>query len=89
MRDLISVVAEKTGISKKKVKLVVDTTFEEIKREIRKNGRVTVRGFGRFYVVRLKSRRYKHPETGEMKVSPSRKTVRFHPSRKLVLSINT
>lgn len=54
--DLITMVADETGQSKKDVKNVVDTLFVKIEAAIANGDAVTLQGFGRFYTREAKAR---------------------------------
>ena len=65
--DLINEVVTKTGITKTKAELAVETVFESMKQALAKGERIELRGFGVFNVRPRK--------TG--------KAVRFKPGKEL------
>jgi DNA-binding protein HU-beta len=81
--ELIDAVAKRTekhGISKAAVREVIDGTFEEITRSIKKEKRFQMPGFGTFTVKTRKARSGRNPKTGEaMKIKAS-KTIGFKPA---------
>ena len=48
--DIINEVVNKTGITKTKAELAVETVFESMKRSLAKGDRIELRGFGVFNV---------------------------------------
>jgi len=52
--DIINEVVNKTGITKTKAELAVETVFESMKRSLSKGDRIELRGFGVLTCVRAK-----------------------------------
>lgn len=78
--ELIEAVAKKTDVSKTVVKDVMEATFTEIAKSLKKEKRHQVPGFGTFSVKARKARTGRNPKTGEtMKIKAS-KTVSFKPA---------
>ena len=70
--DLISAVAEKTGLSKKDVAAVIDATIETIEEALKNGDKVSFIGFGSFEVVKRAPRVARVPGTGkEVKIPES------------------
>lgn len=82
-QELIDAVAkkvEKAGVSKAAVREIIDGTFEEIAKAIKKEKRFQMPGFGTFTVKTRKARTGRNPKTGEtMKIKAS-KTIGFKPA---------
>jgi len=76
-------VAEKVGVSTEVANRVITEFLKELKEEVVKRGRVTFRGFGRFYLKRLRERKGCNPKSGEKITIPERLTIRFKASKKL------
>jgi DNA-binding protein HU-beta len=62
--ELISVVAEKTGLTKKDTEKVVNAVFDGIGEALAKGEKVQVIGFGTFDVRSRKAREGRNPATG-------------------------
>jgi DNA-binding protein HU-beta len=78
--DAVAKRAEKQGVSKTAVREVIDGTFEEIAKSIKKEKRFQMPGFGTFTVKTRKARSGRNPKTGEtMKIKAS-KTIGFKPA---------
>ncbi|MBE8190701.1 MAG: HU family DNA-binding protein [Alphaproteobacteria bacterium] len=63
--DLISQVAEGTGITKADATRAVDSVFDSISGELSKKGEVRLVGFGTFSVAHRKATTGRNPRTGE------------------------
>ena len=70
-KDIIDIVAEKTGYPKYYVRDIVTKTFDVILEEMFIHP-VTIRGFGKFFTKERKGRYVIHPETGEKIIYPSK-----------------
>lgn len=83
--DLIDTVAEKTGLTKKDTKKVVDTAIDRImdylSREANKSkkdrDKVQIIGFGNFEVRNRTARKGRNPQTGKEITIPDRKVPFF------------
>ncbi len=62
--ELISVVAEKTGFTKKDTEKVVNAVFDGIGEALAKGDKVQIIGFGTFDVRDRKEREGRNPATG-------------------------
>ena len=81
--ELISVVAEKSGIQKKDAERVVNAAFETIAAELTKGEKVQISGFGVFEVKGRQARVGRNPRTKEAVQIPASKTPVFKPSKNL------
>ncbi len=68
-----------------KVRIIIETTFEEIHKQIKNGSDIRIRGFGTFKCRTLAAREMKLPFTGEIKKLPERKKLVFSASPKLVI----
>jgi DNA-binding protein HU-beta len=85
--DLINAVAASKalpkGVSKKAVLAVIDETFDQIKKAVKKDDKFTVPGFGTFAKKKRAARTGRNPQTGErIKIKPST-TVGFRAAQAL------
>jgi len=62
---LVEYVSEKTGVTKKDIHTVINTTLEGIKHGLIHEGRVTLSGLGTFILSRREPRKARNPKTGE------------------------
>ena len=81
--ELISVVAEKSGITKKDAERVVNATFETIAAELKKGEKVQLSGFGIFEVKAREARVGRNPHTKEAIQIPASKVPAFKASKTL------
>lgn len=81
--ELIKLVAKETKLSKKTAAEVVDSTFENLAKAIKKDERIQVPGFGTFSVRSRKARSGRNPQTGAVINIKDSRTVGFKPARSL------
>ena len=71
--DIINEVVNKTGITKTKAELAVETVFESMRRSLTKGDRIELRGFGVFNVRPRKTGIGRNPRTGaEVSIPPGK-----------------
>ncbi len=81
--DIINEVVERTGITKTKAEIAVETVFESMKKALASGDRIELRGFGVFNVKPRKTGIGRNPRTGEEVNIPPGKAVRFKPGKEL------
>ena len=81
--DIINQVVERTGISRTKAEMAVDSVFEAMKLALQKSDRIELRGFGVFTIKPRKTGIGRNPRTGEEVSIPPGKAVRFKPGKDL------
>ena len=79
--DLISAVAEKSGIQKKDAERAVNAALDTIISELRGGGRVQLTGFGIFEVKDREARVGRNPRTKESVAIPATRTPVFKASK--------
>ena len=79
--ELIETVVKQTKLSKKDAMNAVNATIEGIKKGAKKQGGVSIVGFGSFNMVRRKARKGRNPQTGETIQIKASKSVRFRPGK--------
>ena len=75
--DLISAVAEKTGVTKKDAGAVLDALIKEIIGAVKKGDRVQLVGFGTFELRERAARTGLNPQTKEQIEIPASKAPAF------------
>jgi len=75
--ELIELVREKTGKTKKDVQLIINETFKTIQDVLLKGDTINIKGFGALKVSGRKERIGRNPATGEKITIPAYKTVVF------------
>ncbi|HLW80135.1 MAG TPA: HU family DNA-binding protein [Terriglobia bacterium] len=81
--DIITEVVNRTGLTKTKAEVAVETVFESMKRALANGNRIELRGFGVFNVKPRKTGIGRNPRTGEEVSIPPGKAVRFKPGKEL------
>ena len=81
--ELVAVVAEKSGITKKDAERVVSATFETITAQLMKGEKVQISGFGIFEVKKREARVGRNPRTKEAIEIPASNAPAFKPSKAL------
>src|SRR3989442_2042429 len=81
--DIITEVVHRTGLTKTKAEVAVETVFESMKRALAHGDRIELRGFGVFNVKPRKTGIGRNPRTGEEVSIPPGKAVRFKPGKEL------
>ncbi|MCU9959312.1 MULTISPECIES: HU family DNA-binding protein [Bacillus] len=82
-KELIGAVAEATGLTKKDVELVVDSTFDVITSALKDGEKVKVHGFGSFEVRERAARKGRNPQSGEEIEIPATNAPAFKAAKAL------
>lgn len=75
--QIMSVLAEKTGMSKKDVAGFMDTLTKLAYTEVKKNGEFVLPGFGKMVKAKRKAREGVNPATGQKIKIPAKTVVKF------------
>ena len=71
------------------LEIVIDIFSKDIERALKYGKKVELRGFGTFFVKKIKEKHSaRNPKTGELIYVPEKNKVRFRASKKLKLLIN-
>ncbi len=81
--DIVTRVVNRTGLSKTKAEMAVETVFETMKKAMERGERIELRGFGVFNIKPRKTGIGRNPRTGEEVRIPPGKAVRFKPGKEL------
>ena len=82
--DLIAKMAKDAKISKVAAGKSLDSFMTSVTKALKKkDGKVTLVGFGTFMKTRRKARKGRNPQTGAMIKIKARNVVRFRPGKKL------
>lgn len=76
----ISTLADKTGLSKKEIKSVMEAQQELAYKEAKRGG-YTIPGIGKLVVVHRKARKGRNPATGETIQIPAKKVLKFRVAK--------
>ncbi len=86
--ELVTAVAEDSGIAKGDVEKVLGSILETIKVSVAKDEDVQLIGFGSFTQVQRKERQGYNPRTKEPITIPASKSVKFKPGAALKDAVN-
>jgi integration host factor subunit alpha len=86
--NIIDVIPEDLGLTRKKSAEVLETLLEIIKRSLGDGEDVLISGFGKFCVNHKNARRGRNPATGNEMMLDPRKVVTFKCSGKLREKLN-
>ncbi len=86
--ELIEAMAKEAGITKAAAGLALDSFTTNITKALKKkNGKVTLVGFGTFSKTRRKARKGRNPQTGETIKIKASNVVKFKAGKKLKDSV--
>ena len=86
--EIVEKAAKDAGISKVAAAAVLNSFMTSVTKALKKkNGKVTLVGFGTFQKVRRKARKGRNPQTGEPIKIKATNVVKFRPGKKLRDSI--
>ncbi len=86
-KDLIGEVAKLVG-TKEEAQAAVECIFDSITTGLKKEGIVSVVGFGTFKVTKRKARKARNPRTGEEITVKAKKVPKFVPGKALKEAVN-
>ncbi len=86
--DLISVMAEKSGLTKKDSEKALNSFIEAVEEALVKGEKVQLVGFGTFEVRERSARKGRNPQTGEEIDIPAASVPAFKAGKALRESIN-
>ena len=82
--DLIAMMAKEAGITKAAATKALNSFQDSVKKSLKKKeGKLTIVGFGTFAKVRRKARKGVNPATGEKIKIKARNAVTFKPGKAL------
>ncbi|MBU1053614.1 MAG: HU family DNA-binding protein [Proteobacteria bacterium] len=82
--ELVDKAAEDAGITKTAAAATLNSIMDSIAKTLKKkDGKVTLVGFGTFTKVRRKARKGRNPQTGEPIKIKACTVVKFRPGKKL------
>ena len=89
-QKLIKQLKEKNPLlNKSELEKIIDIFSENISNALKRGKNVEIRGFGRWYLKKLKENfNARNPATNELIYKPKRVKVKFRPSKKLNKIIN-
>ena len=86
--DLVSAVAEASGLTKTDAAKAVEATFEAVTNALKRGDEVRLVGFGTFAVAKRKASTGRNPRTGEEMKIPASNQPKFKAGKALKDSVN-
>jgi DNA-binding protein HU-beta len=86
--EIITRIADETGLTKAQAEKAVNAILEEIKDGLQRGEPVILRRFGSFQVRDKRARTGRNPKTGEEAGIPARRVVRFKSGEHFRESVN-
>jgi DNA-binding protein HU-beta len=83
--DLISAIADKSGLTKADSKRALDAFIESVTEELQQGGKVALVGFGTYSVTTKSARKGINPRTKAVIDIPAKKAVKFKAGADLAL----
>ncbi|MFH0800547.1 MAG: HU family DNA-binding protein [Pseudomonadota bacterium] len=81
--ELVNYIAKDCKISKSMAENVLNTVTHNIGKCLRKKDKITLTGFGTFYVSKRRARTGRNPQTGAEIQIKARSVPRFKPGKQL------
>ncbi len=82
--ELAEQIADEAGISKTAANAALDSFLDNTMKALKKkDGKVTLNGFGVFRKIRRKARKGRHPQTGKTIRIKASNAVKFKPGQRL------
>lgn len=82
-QEIVSKIAQDTGITKSNAAAAVDSLIDGITRSLKKGDAVSFVGFGTFKISNRKARKARNPQTGATINIPKRRVPRFSAGKAL------
>jgi integration host factor subunit alpha len=86
--DLVDIVYEKAGLSKKEAQEIVEDIFDTLKNTLKEGDKIKISGFGNFVLRDKRPRKGRNPQTGDDIEITARRVLTFRPSQILKAFIN-
>ena len=78
--ELAAAISQETGLSKKDAEAAVKAFVDVVTKELVKDGKVQLVGFGTFEVSKRAAREGRNPQTGQEVIISGRRVLTFRPS---------
>ena len=86
--ELVSAMADKTGLSKKDAEAALKAFTDVVAEELKKGEKIQLVGFGTFEVSERSARTGGNPQTGKEMTIPASKAPKFKAGKALKDSVN-
>jgi DNA-binding protein HU-beta len=82
-QDLVTAIANEAQIKRSEAEKAINAVISNVTKALKKDGKLTLTGFGTFMVAKRKARTGRNPATGEPIKIKAGKSVRFKPGKGL------
>lgn len=86
-KEITARIAKDAGITLQQAQKAFASLLEGIKADLKAGKKVNLSGFGSFEVRIREARKGRNPKTGEAIAIPSKKRIKFNPSRQFKYSL--
>ncbi len=86
--EVATMLRDRTGISQKQAMEAVELFLESIKESLKDGDKVSLVGFGTFYLKTKDARNGRNPRTGEQIKIPAKSVVAFKPGKEFRELVN-
>ena len=87
-KELVAQIAREAGISVEAASAALKATEGAIRRALQAGERVTLTGFGSFYVSQRAERQTRNPQTGQPMLLKAARVAHFRPGKVLKTALN-
>jgi len=87
-QELCAQIAKQTKMPKSRIFEIMDITFGEIEKALKKKDDVRLVGFGTWKAIRKKARAGRNPQTGRKLTIPARTVAKFSMGQHLYDALN-
>jgi len=81
--ELIAFMADEADVTKAAAAKALQAYMDAVAKELKKNGKLGLVGFGTFAVMKRKAREGRNPQTGKTIKIPAKKVVKFKAGKGL------
>ncbi len=85
--DLVTKLADDAGISKTQANAALDSFIDAVTKTLKKDGKVTLVGFGTFSVSKRAARTGRNPQTGATIKIKAKKVAKFKAGKELAAKL--
>lgn len=86
--ELIASISVQAGVSKHTAKIMLDTMFDGIIKNVSRDKNVGLAGLGSFTLTKRKARVGRNPKTGAALQIPAKKVIKFKPYTNVLKALN-
>ena len=86
--EIIAKIIEQTGMSRKDAIEALEIFLDSIKDGLKKGEKVSLVGFGAFYIKHKRARNGRNPRTGEQLQIPPKEIATFKPGKAFRMAVN-